>query len=503
MAISPRLELRQTQSLVMTPQLQQAIKLLQMSNLELTSFIELELEKNPLLEREDDSVHDDPEPTRETEAEPPPETALLDRPESGGETPLDVEVDNTFTNDGRSEDGDAFAGAEAGFGGTDNLGRYGGGAHDGDGNILEQTVGETVTLRQHLTTQLGLSSADPQERMIGAYLIDMLDDAGYLSGSVEAAAAALGCDAAQVERVLALVQGFDPVGVFARSLKECLALQLADRDRLDPAMAALLDNLDLLAKRDLPRLKKACGVDDEDLAEMIAEIRALDPKPASSFEPGHEQPVEPDILMRPDAAGGWIIELNTDTLPRVLVANRYYAEVNAKADRATRTFLNEQFQSANWLVKSLHQRATTILKVASEIVRQQSGFFLHGIGSLKPLILRDIAEAIGMHESTVSRVTTNKYLSSPRGVFELKFFFTQALASTEGGEAHSAEAVRHKIKTLIDAETSDAVLSDDRIAEILKEDGIDIARRTVAKYREAMKIASSSQRRRELKIHLP
>jgi RNA polymerase sigma-54 factor len=503
MAISPRLELRQSQSLVMTPQLQQAIKLLQMSNLELASFVEQELEKNPLLEREDDAQADEPEPPGAPEVEAAPEAALLDRPEGGGETPLDVEVDNTFTNDVRAEDADAFAGAESGFGGTDNLGRYGGGAHDGEGNVLEQTVGETVTLRRHLTTQLGLSSADPQERMIGSFLIDQLDDAGYLTGSVESAAAALGCEASRVERMLALMQGFDPVGVFARSLRECLALQLADRNRLDPAMAALLDNLDLLAKRDLVRLKKACGVDDEDLAEMIAEIRCLDPKPAASFEPAREQPVEPDILMRPDAAGGWIIELNTDTLPRVLVANRYYAEVGAKADRATRTFLNEQFQSANWLVKSLHQRATTILKVASEIVRQQSGFFLHGIDALKPLILRDIAEVIGMHESTVSRVTTNKYLASPRGVFELKFFFTQALASTAGGEAHSAEAVRHKIKTLIEAETPDAVLSDDRIAEILKEDGIDIARRTVAKYREAMKIASSSQRRRELRIHLP
>jgi RNA polymerase sigma-54 factor len=371
MAISPRLELRQSQSLVMTPQLQQAIKLLQMSNLELASFIEQELEKNPLLEREDDAAPDDPEPPAR-DADGAAEAPLLDPPGGDGETPLDVEVDNTFTNDGRTEDSSAFSDAEAGFGGTDNLGRYGNGAHDGDGNVLEQTVGETISLRQHLTAQLGLSSADPKERMIGAYLIDMLDDAGYLSGGIETAAAALGCDVALVERVLALVQGFDPVGVFARSLKECLALQLADRNRLDPAMAALLDNLDLLARRDLARLKRVCGVDDEDLAEMIAEIRCLDPKPASSFETVREQPVEPDILMRQGSDGGWIIELNTDTLPRVLVANRYYAEVGAKADRATRAFLNEQFQSANWLVKSLHQRATTILKVASEIVRQQS-----------------------------------------------------------------------------------------------------------------------------------
>ncbi|SBW11124.1 RNA polymerase, sigma 54 (sigma N) factor [uncultured Alphaproteobacteria bacterium] len=496
MAISPKLELRQSQSLVMTPQLQQAIKLLQMSNVELSAFVEQELERNPLLEREDDhgeAPEAAPEPAA---AEAPAEAPLLDST-GGGDQPLDVEVDNTFTNDTHAEDG-----AGEGFGPGDNLGRYGNGAYDGEGNVLEQTVGETVSLRQHLTTQLGLSCAAPADRMIGAYLIDTLDDAGYLSQPLAAVAAALGCGVEEVERVLGVVQGFDPVGVFARSLKECLALQLADRNRLDPAIQALLDNLDLLARRDLARLKKVCGVDDEDLAEMILEIRGLDPKPAASFEPVREQPVEPDILMRPDNAGGWVIELNTDTLPRVLVANRYYAEVGAKADRETKTFLNEQFQSANWLVKSLHQRATTILKVASEIVRQQSGFFSHGVSALKPLILRDIAEAIGMHESTVSRVTTNKYLSSPRGVYELKFFFTQALGSTEGGAAHSAEAVRYKIRTLIEAETAEAVLSDDRIAEILQSDGIDIARRTVAKYREAMKIAPSSQRRREKKLRL-
>lgn len=500
MAISPRLELRQSQSLVMTPQLQQAIKLLQMSNIELSTFVDQELERNPLLEREDERPDPDA-PAPEIEPASTAEAPMLDSANGGGdESPLDVEIDNTFTNDTRSEDGGDASGS---FGPNDNLGRYGNGSYDGEGNVLEQTVGEAISLRQHLMTQLGLSCVDPAERMIGAYLIDMLDDAGYIAQPLSTAAAALGCDIAEIERMLKLVQGFDPVGVFARSLKECLALQLADRNRLDPAIQALLDNLELLAKRDLARLKKVCGVDDEDLAEMIMEIRGLDPKPAASFEPVREHLVEPDILMRPDASGGWVIELNTDTLPRVLVANRYYAEVSAKADRETKTFLNEQFQSANWLVKSLHQRATTILKVATEIVRQQSGFFSHGVSALKPLILRDIAEAIGMHESTVSRVTTNKYLSSPRGVYELKFFFTQALASNEGGAAHSAEAVRHKIKTLIETEAEDAVFSDDRIAEILQADGIDIARRTVAKYREAMKIAPSSQRRREKRLRLP
>jgi len=490
----------------MTPQLQQAIKLLQMSNVELTSFVDSELEQNPLLEREEDRrvEVEIPSPVDVQNAESSAPEPLLDVVVGRDDTPLDVEVDNTFTNDDRVDGSEAYADAAEGFAGTDNLGRYGsGGGYEGDGNVLEQTIGETISLRQHLTAQLGEAYDTPADRIIGAYLIDLLDGAGYLPEDLSIVSAALECSSEDVDRVLKVVQGFDPAGVFARSLKECLALQLAELNRLDPAIMAMLENLDLLAKRDLAKLKRVCDVDDEDLAEMISEIRALDPKPGVTFEPVREQPIEPDILMRKDNAGNWVIELNTDTMPRVLVANRYYAEVSSKADKPTKTFLNEHFQSANWLVKSLHQRATTILKVATEIVRQQDGFFNHGISALKPLILRDVADVIGMHESTVSRVTTNKYISSPRGVFELKFFFTQSLGSTEGGDAHSAEAVRYKIKTLIEAEDVKSVLSDDRIAAILQEDGIDIARRTVAKYRESMKIASSSQRRRELKMRLP
>ena len=496
MAIAPKLELRQSQSLVMTPQLQQAIKLLQMSNLELSAFVEQELERNPLLEREDDLPPDPAEPAAEPEVQVPEAApSLLDAP-AGGESPLDVDVDNTFTNDAAGEAPASAAEVPA----FDNLGRYGNGAYEGEGNVLEQTVAEPVSLRRHLTLQLGIDCPGPRERLIGGALIDHLDEAGYLTAPLAAIAAQIGATEAEVERVLAVVQNFDPPGVFARSLKECLALQLADRNRLDTAMAALLDHLDLLARRDMARLMRICGVDAEDMADMVAEIRSLNPKPALAFASDPDHPVEPDILMRPDPQGGWIIELNTDNLPRVLVANRYYAEVSASADREAKTFLNDQYQSANWLVKSLHQRATTILKVATEIVRQQSGFFSRGIDALKPLILRDIADAIGMHESTVSRVTSNKYLASPRGFFELKFFFTQALPATGGGEAHSAEAVRHRIKALIEAEDAKSVLSDDRIAEILQDEGIDIARRTVAKYREAMRIASSSQRRRELRL---
>ncbi|MFQ5773435.1 MAG: RNA polymerase factor sigma-54 [Kiloniellaceae bacterium] len=501
MAVSQRLELRQTQTLVMTPQLQQAIKLLQLSNLELATYLEHELERNPLLER-DDGNEDDARPGAEPERAGPaagePPASVRDTAElTGGETlpaeadaPLDIDYGNVYDDspvDDWSSERAAFAHAG------------GGGAWTGeeDQQSLEQRVSAPVTLRQHLLDQLGVDIRDPADRMIGLHLIEMLDESGYLVGDLDRLAELLGCEPARIEATLRAVQRFDPPGIFARSLGECLALQLADRNRLDPAMQAMLDNLPLLAKRDFAALRKVCGVDDEDLAEMIAEIRSLDPKPAQVFDAVVAAPVVPDILMRADPSGAWIVELNSDTLPRVLVNTRYHALVAARARTKTdKEYISQQFQSASWLVRSLHQRATTILKVATEIIRQQDPFFRKGVRHLKPLTLRDIAEAIMMHESTVSRVTSNKYIATPRGVFELKYFFTSAIGGANG-EAHSAEAVRHRIKALIDAETSGRVLSDDAIVERLRADGIDIARRTVAKYREAMRIPSSVQRRRD------
>ncbi|WP_142849025.1 RNA polymerase factor sigma-54 [Telmatospirillum sp. J64-1] len=497
MALTPRLDLRQTQSLVMTPQLQQAIKLLQLSNLELSAFIEQELERNPLLQREDgeDGGNDEHVPPAEDRTGDS-DGAMLDAMPGRDETPLDVDYDNTFNNDSASDghDGERYEGGEA----FAEWGRGGGQGFDGGGGDFEQMVSGEVSLHDHLVEQLNLDLPDPADRIIGLHLIEMLDEVGYLRGDLNEVAELLGCPLEKVEAVLARLQHFDPAGLFARSLSECLALQLRDRNRLDPAMQALLDNLDMLARRDLPGLLRVCGVDSEDLAEMIGEIKALNPKPALAFDHVVAQPVTPDVLMRPVAGGEWLVELNNETLPRVLVDTRYHAKVSAASlSKEDKTYLSEQFQSANWLVKSLHQRATTILKVASEIVRQQDAFFAKGVQHLRPLVLRDIAQAIGMHESTVSRVTANKYIATPRGIYELKYFFTQAIAASAGGEAHSAEAVRHRIKSLIDAETPKEVLSDDRIVEILKEDGIDIARRTVAKYREAMRIPSSVQRRRE------
>ena len=313
------------------------------------------------------------------------------------------------------------------------------------------------------------------------------------------AALKLGKPVAEIERVLSRLQELDPPGVFARSLRECLAIQLRAKDRLDPAMAALVDNLDLLARRDFATLKKLCGVNEEDLLDMLAEIRKLDPKPGTRYETGASEAVVPDIVVRGAPDGSWQVELNPDTLPRVLVNRDYYTAVSSRTprDSADHGFLNECLQTANWLTRSLDQRARTILKVAGEIVRQQDAFLTHGIRHLKPLNLRTVADAIGMHESTVSRVTANKYMLTPRGVFELRYFFTASIAAAGGGDAHSSEAVRDRIRQMIDEEKPDDVLSDDTIVDMLREGGVDIARRTVAKYREGMNIPSSVQRRRE------
>ncbi len=499
MALAQRLDLRQSQSLVMTPQLQQAIKLLQLSNIELGEYVERELEQNPLLERDDGDdgppqqglgIDGDPGEAAAPPAERQDLTELTSTGTMPGEDPLDADRANLYDSNAAIDD--------AGDGGRWAEGRGGRSDFAEEDGSFEDTLTRAESLRDHLAAQLAVDIADPVDRLIAGVLVDQVEDSGWFLGDIAAIAAGLGCAPARVEAVLARLQGFDPPGVFARSLKECLEIQLRDRDRLDPAMQALLDHLPLLAARDMAGLRRICGVDAEDLAGMIGEIRALNPKPGESFSTEPSPAVTPDVLMRALPDGSFLVELNAETLPRVLVNRRYYAQVSrATRSKQDKDYLVERFQSANWLVKSLHQRATTILKVASEIVRQQEGFFHYGIEYLRPLVLRDIAEAIGMHESTVSRVTANKYMASPRGLFELKYFFTASIPAAGGGMAHSAEAVRFRIKALIDGEPADEVLSDDRIVEILKDQGVDIARRTVAKYRESLRIPSSVQRRRE------
>ena len=490
MAIGPRLDLRLGQALVMTPQLRQAIKLLQFSNLEVAAFLEAELERNPLLERDEGG----PEPApveREAEAPAPALDDAGDTLAAPGEAPLDADFSNVYDPGGSADGAETtpLDGARIGAGGRSDF--------EADDRGIEDHAVERRSLRAHMAEQLRLSPGDATDRLIGSCLIAMLEPTGRLAGDLEALAANLGCPLERVEAVRQRMMRFDPPGVFARDLRECLAVQLEEKNRLDPAMAALLDNLDLLARRDLRRLREVCGVDADDLAEMIAELRRLDPKPGAAFEAEAATVVVPDVLMRRAPDGGWTVELNPETLPRVLANATFHARIAASArTKEERSFIAEHWANATWLVKSLQQRAATILKVAAEIVRQQDAFFRHGVSHLRPLILRDIANAVQMHESTVSRVTANKYIATPRGTLELKFFFTTAIAGT-GGESHSAEAVRHRIRDLIAAEDPDNVLSDDQIVLLLRGEGVDIARRTVAKYREGMRIPSSVQRRRE------
>jgi RNA polymerase sigma-54 factor len=496
----------------MTPQLQQAIKLLQLSNVELAEYVDREIERNPLLDRDDGEPRDG-SPEGETQpdafeqpAAPAADVTGTDRLTSGdhyadgGNAPLDTDYENVWTND-TSGDG-VPAEPESGLY-TDWSVAGGRSFDDGEELTLEHTLSGQLSLREHLLEQVNVELPDPADRLIGTQLIEWLDEAGYLAADLDQLADQLGCGRERIETVLARLQRFDPSGIFARNLKECLAIQLRERDRLDPAMQALLDNLDLLGQRNFAVLLDRCGVDMDDLTDMIGEIKALNPKPALSFDHEVAQTVTPDVIMRAQNGGGWLVELNSDTLPRVLVNHRYYSQVSsAVRQKGEKDYIAECFATANWLAKSLHQRATTILKVATELVRQQDAFFAHGVQHLKPLILRDIAEAIGMHESTVSRVTSNKYISTPRGVFELKYFFTASIQGANGAAAHSAEAVRFRIKALIEREPPDAILSDDRIVEILRGDGVDIARRTVAKYRESLRIPSSVQRRREKGMRL-
>lgn len=494
MAIGPRLDLRHSQSLVMTPQLRQAIKLLQFNNIEVAAFIEEELERNPLLERAEpgDALDraaperpaiDQITPTR-------PEIEGVDHTAPSCDAPLSeaLAVPATETPD-YAETYDPGSPGDGPRGGSTSF--------EDDDRGIDAFAAETANLRDHLGEQLRLSFHDRQDRLIGAHLIALLEPSGRLSVRPEALAAAMGCDLARIESVRQRMMRFDPVGMFAADLRECLAVQLAEKNRLDPAMAALLDHLELLARRDLRGLMQICEVDAADLNDMIAEIRRLDPKPGANWDSTPLVPVVPDVLMRAAPDGAWLLELNPETMPRVLVNQTFTARVLPRASKDDRNFLTEKLQVANWLVKSLQQRAQTILKVSAEIIRQQDAFFRHGVGHLRPLILRDVADAVEMHESTVSRVTASKYIATPRGIYELKYFFTTAIGATHGGESHSAEAVRHRIRAMVANETADAILSDDAIVAALRREGVDIARRTVAKYRDALRIPSSVQRKRE------
>jgi RNA polymerase sigma-54 factor len=507
MALSHKLELRQSQSLVMTPQLMQAIKLLQLSNLDLVAYVDAELERNPLLEPADG---DDAGEPGEEMGEPPagveaangddgPEwlEAHLETDADAIASKLDTDLANVFPDDhGKLADEAPPELPKETWSTAPTRQTIGGEDYN-----LEAFVAQEKTLAEHLADQVGLAVTDPTMRLIAQVLVNEIDEAGYLRTDLASVTERLSAPLDMVEKTLAVIQTLEPVGVGARDLAECLAIQLRERDRFDPAMATLVAHLDLVAKRDYAALRKLCGVDEEDLVDMLHEIRALNPKPGNAFGSPPVDTVVPDVLVHPGPDGGWLVELNSATLPRVLVNQSYYATASRhRRDDHDKAYLADCLQTANWLVKSLDQRARTILKVATEIVRQQDAFLADGVQHLRPLNLKTVAEAIGMHESTVSRVTSNKYMATPRGTFELKYFFTAAIAAADGGEAHSAEAVRFRIRRLIDEESPDAILSDDVIVGILRESGVDIARRTVAKYREGMRIPSSVQRRREKQV---
>jgi RNA polymerase sigma-54 factor len=492
MALAQRLQLKQGQSLVMTPQLQQAIKLLQMSSAELQAFVEAEIERNPLLDHGDGGVE------KAAVVAPDAQPASLEESfavqGSGGAG----EVEARSSAPANSSDGQSMM-KDSGW---SNLRTSGHLSLDGEDQDYASSLSREETLSEHLTKQLNLSFYHQTDLLIGQHIIGMVNETGYVTSDPLALAETLGASVEQVQAVYDVLRTFEPAGVFARDLADCLRMQLKERDHLDPAMDKLIDNLQLVARRDFQALRQVCAVTQEDLQDMLAELRALNPKPGHAFGAEPVSPVVPDVFVRAAPDGSWIVELNSETLPRVLINNQYMAKVAANTSREEdRMFLAGCHAQAAWLVKSLDQRAKTVLKVAREIVAQQDAFLVHGVSHLKPITLKVVADAINMHESTVSRVTSNKYMATPRGTHELKYFFTNAIATTDGeGDGHSAESVRHRIKELIVAENADAILSDDDIVETLKREGVDIARRTVAKYRESLGILSSVQRRREARL---
>src|SRR5437868_7262144 len=483
MGLGPSLSIRQSQQLVLTPQLRQAIQLLQLSNLEIDAFLAEELAKNPLLEaRSEEGGEEQPagdfvaDEEGGDEAPDDPGADDLIMGQADDDRPLDVDWQSEALETDSYSDVVTAGGSEEAF-------------------DFDRVQYSAASLAEHLQNQLhGHSGAIGD---VARIIAEALEETGYLTVPLEQIADLTGAPLSVVEQALEVVQGLDPAGVGARSLAECLALQAKAADRYDPAMARLIGNLQLLSKGRLADLKRICGVDDEDLADMIRELRSYDPKPGCQFSANATQDVSPDVFVR-QTRTGYSVELNQATLPRLLVNRRYYQELKSgPQDKSSRAWLSECLASAGWLVKALDQRARTIVKVVSEIVKRQQGFFERGVSAMKPLTLREVAEAIEMHESTVSRVTSNKYLLCDRGLYELKYFFGSGVASAEGDGA-AAEAVKAGIKEVIDAETE--ILSDDAIAGLLKQRGFDVARRTVVKYREAMGIGSSIQRRRQRKM---
>ncbi len=504
MGLGPRLEIKQSQSLTLTPQLMQSIKLLQLGHLELAAFVNQELERNPLLDkldRNNEYANIEENAPLEQYDEQIEQVDFANTQTIGSASDIannyDTDVANLFPEQVGQDSVSQSTASFADNYGVSNIEHNGAQAPD-----IDNYIARKPTLSEHLHSQVSLMALDSSELLIAHHLINSLDDRGYLDSSTKDIAILLGTLETEIIKVQKKLQACDPIGIFATDLSDCLAIQLRELDRLDPIMKKLLDNLHLVASHDFVTLAKTIGADKEDIDDMLQELRQLDPKPALAFDGAPTQMIIADVFVKEENNGAngisWKVELNSEILPRVLVNRTYYANVSKQLrQKQEKLFLIDCLQTANWLTKSLDQRAQTILKTATEIVRVQSGFLKHGISHLKPMTLKNVADAINMHESTISRVTANKYISTPRGLFEMKFFFTQSLASNINGEDHSAASVRHAIKKLIDDESAKAILSDDKLAQILRDNlGVDIARRTIAKYREAMNIPSSIIRRR-------
>ncbi len=522
MALSARLELKQGQSLVMTPQLQQAIKLLQLSNLELSSHIAEELERNPLLEvdlGQSERADQSPNSTNDARMD---DTGTNANSGNDGEASelnlgneqlptrdeglLDTGFDNIYADQSKadkaqeeqqfqSQNDSSWDNISGGASTATREDQYGG------TQALEELNSADLSLKDHVTEQINYTFFNIVDRSIALHLVDMLDEGGYLNGSLENVAQRLNTDISKVEAILKQLHMLEPIGIFARNVSECLALQLDDLNRLDPMMQKFVENIALLGEHKTAELQEICGADDDDMAEMLNEIRQLNPKPGLQYGSTNVQTVIPDVFVRQKKDGSWRIELNSASLPKILVNQNYYADIRKTVnDKVDVEFLTECLANANWLVRSLEQRANTILKVTTEIVKQQDGFLVYGVEYLRPLNLKTVADAVKMHESTVSRVTNNKYMMTERGLIELKYFFNSSVPSANGGEGHASESVKARIQKLIDDELPTKILSDDKLAVILKASGINIARRTVAKYREALNIASSVDRRKQKKL---
>ena len=507
MALTLQIRQHVSQRIALTPQLRQAIELLQLNNMELREFIEHEFEQNPLLELEDtvdlvssnmpnshsithsgNVIHNRTGSDRGNvfESDSRPESFTDTAPGRNTADSSDIPNQQTFSDEPLSYHKP-----------TSQSGGLMPEKRPLDFDNLIQTTSRSLTLRDHLREQLIFDSIDQTTYMIGLYMIDLLDEAGYLVEDLDNVAAQLGCQRGRLQLLLDRLQTFDPPGVFARTLAECLQIQLRKTAQINPATEALLRNLDLLAEHNFPALAQLTGLPAREIRAAAKKIKALNPKPGLTFHHEITVPLVPDVYTWRQPDGTWIAELNNDTLPKVLVNSRYYTDaVNVARLQSEKLYLVEQLRNANWLVRSLDQRAKTIHTVTQELIRQQKGFLTKGIEFLTPLTLRNIANNTSMHESTVSRAISNKYIATPRGIFSFKYFFTSAINSNISGKFHSAEAVRHRIKCMITNELPGTVMSDDHIANALKQDGISIARRTVAKYRDAMHIPSSIQRRR-------